>query len=390
MKIAIWINSIFGLGGTKRVVSLIANELAKNNEVTIVCNQNRFVEDRSMYHLIDDVKVVFMNLNSFKNCAERIYTGCVKRINNKTKLFNHRCSSKILMDALLPKAERKKLVAYFNGMDFDVIIATAYFALYLGIMGPELNAKTVGWQHNCYDGYLNVPGKIMWQHEEALKRIIPRLDKYVVLSEYDQRDYKKYLNIDTVVKLNPRSFVSKEKASMQQKHFLMATRYVYAKGLDLMVDAFEKFAQQDSEWDLNIIGSGELFGEIDELVKQKGLEDRIHLLGYTKYPQQYYLQSSVFLLPSRWEGWPMVIMEAYEYGLPVLAFKTGAMDLAIIDQKTGLLCEAFDTQDFANAMTRVAHDDEFRNYLSQNALIESKRFDIEAIADDWQKMLQSL
>ena len=63
------------------------------------------------------------------------------------------------------------------------------------------------------------------------------------------------------------------------------------------------------------------------------LRTELHFVGYTNEPEKYYLNSSVFLLPSRWEGWPMVIMEAFEFGLPVIAFHTGAMDLIIDDGK---------------------------------------------------------
>ena len=69
--------------------------------------------------------------------------------------------------------------------------------------------------------------------------------------------------------------------------------------------------------------------------KKRHLEKYVHFVGYTNEPEKYYLNSSVFLLPSRWEGWPMVIMEAFEFGLPVIAYHMGAMDLIIDDGKTG-------------------------------------------------------
>ena len=61
--------------------------------------------------------------------------------------------------------------------------------------------------------------------------ISAKLDRYIVLSDYDKRDYKKFLDIDTEVKINPRSFVSERKCDPKSKRFLMATRFVYAKVL---------------------------------------------------------------------------------------------------------------------------------------------------------------
>ncbi|MFR5149275.1 MAG: hypothetical protein ACLTER_06870 [Ruminococcus sp.] len=66
------------------------------------------------------------------------------------------------------------------------------------------------------------------------------------------------LGIDCEVKINPRSFVSEKKCDVKSKRFLMATRFVYAKGLDLMMESFEEFCKEDSEWELDIIGDGDL------------------------------------------------------------------------------------------------------------------------------------
>ena len=57
MKICIWCTKIFDLGGTKRVVTLLANELVKEHDVTIMVYQDRFKEDRNMYHMSEDIKV---------------------------------------------------------------------------------------------------------------------------------------------------------------------------------------------------------------------------------------------------------------------------------------------------------------------------------------------
>ena len=219
-----------------------------------------------------------------------------------------------------------------------------------------------------------------------LQEYLPKLDRYIVLSDYDKRDYKKFLDIDTEVKINPRSFVSERKCDPKSKRFLMATRFVYAKGLDLMMESFEEFCKQDDEWQLDIIGAGDLWNQIVADAKRRGIEDRVNFVGYTNEPEKYYLNSSVFLLPSRWEGWPMVIMEAFEFGLPVIAFHTGAMDLIIDDGKTGYLPEAFDTKKFTDAMLKLAHDEELRREMSRNAIWKSEDFAIEKAVKEWNRL----
>lgn len=393
MKICIWCTKIFDLGGTKRVVTLLANELVKEHDVTIMIYQDRFKEDRNMYHMSEDIKVDFIDNNEFVN-RHRTPAFCwrflVKKLNSKFGIFNKKRFNNVLMDAIFPKKTQDKWVEYLNEQDYDIIITTASLSLRLGMLAPRLNAKTIGWQHNCFSGYLDVPNVVFWKQECLLQEYLPKLDRYIVLSDYDKRDYQEILGIDTEVKINPRSFVSEEKCDPGSKHFLIAARFVYAKGLDLMMESFEEFCKQDDEWQLDIIGDGDLWNEIVADAKRRGIENRVNFVGYTNEPEKYYLNSSVFLLPSRWEGWPMVIMEAFEFGLPVIAFHTGAMDLIIDDGKTGYLPEAFDTGKFTQAMLKLAHDDELREQMSKNAIEKSGDFAIEKAVEAWNDLFHRL
>lgn len=393
MKICIWITKIFDLGGTKRVVTLLANELVKEHDVTIMVYQDRMKEDRNMYHMSEDIKVDFIDNNEFVNrhkTPANLFRSFVRVMNNKTGFFNKECFNNVLADAIFPKKTREKWVEYLNEQDYDIIITTAALSLRLAMIAPQLKAKTIGWQHNCFSGYLEVPNVVFWKQDKLLQEFLPKLDRYIVLSDYDKRDYKEILGIDTEVKINPRSFVSEQKCDPNSKRFLMATRFVYAKGLDLMMESFEEFCKQDDEWVLDIIGDGALFDQIVKDAKKRGIEERVNFIGFTTEAEKYYLNSSILLLPSRWEGWPMVIMEAFEYGLPVIAYHMGAMDLIIDDGKTGYLPEAFDTHKFAEAMLALAHNDELRREMSQNAIVKSKDFDIDRTVEEWNKLFHSL
>lgn len=81
-------------------------------------------------------------------------------------------------------------------------------------------------------------------------------------------------------------------------------------------------------------------------------------------------------------------MEAFEFGLPVIAFHTGAMDLIIDDGKTGFLPEAFDTHKFTEAMLRLAHDEDLRRQMSANAIVKSADFNIDKAVDAWNDLFK--
>ena len=83
----------------------------------------------------------------------------------------------------------------------------------------------------------------------------------------------------------------------------------------------------------------------------------------------------------------MVIMEAFEFGLPVIAYHMGAMDLIIDDGKTGFLPEAFDPHKFAQAMLKLAHDEELRVRMSANAIDQGLMiFAIDKAVKEWDRL----
>ena len=89
----------------------------------------------------------------------------------------------------------------------------------------------------------------------------------------------------------------------------------------------------------------------------------------------------------------MVIMEAFEFGLPVIAYHMGAMDLIIDDGKTGFLPEAFDPHKFAQAMLKLAHDEELRAsfsmaWMSANAIAKSDDFSIDKAVKEWDGLFE--
>ena len=111
MKICIWCTKIFDLGGTKRVVTLLANELVKEHDVTIMVYQDRFKEDRNMYHMSEDIKVDFIDNNEFVNRHHTpafCWRYLVQKLNAKYGIFNKEKYNDILADAIFPKKTREK------------------------------------------------------------------------------------------------------------------------------------------------------------------------------------------------------------------------------------------------------------------------------------------
>ncbi len=393
MKICIWTNSIFRLGGTKRVITVLVNQLIQNNQVTIMTHDQPEKENREMYGLDERIEIDYVSLKEYKDrkrTPTRYFRSVVRALNNATGCFNSKGMVEFLKNSIYPKHLQKKWIEYLNSKEYDVIIATAGNALTLSFIADRLNAKTIGWQHNCYETYVLQKGVLFWKKEEILKKYFPKLDKYVVLNEYDKQDFKEKLGIDCVAVDNPRSFVSEEKADLSSKQFFVAARFVEQKGLDLLIDAFAKFCQVDDEWKLVIAGDGLLREEVLQHVWRKKVQERVQFIGVTNNVTKYYLESSVYLLSSRWEGWGLVVIEAFEMGMPVIAFDIVPIDLLITNGEDGLIVDQFSINKFAAAMVKLAHDEELRRKMGEKAIITAGKFSEKIVADTWQKMLEAL
>ena len=168
MKICIWTNSIFRLGGTKRVITVVVNELIENNEVTIMTFDKPDMENRSMYGLDERVKIDYVKAGDYRDNQKnpaRYSRTAMRVLNNLTGCFNRPGMTEILKNAFFPRHLQKRLTDYLNSKDYDVIIATAGNALPLAFVAENLKAKTIGWQHNCYDTYVLQKGILFWKKE---------------------------------------------------------------------------------------------------------------------------------------------------------------------------------------------------------------------------------
>ena len=288
----------------------------------------------------------------------------------------------------IPSKLKKQWSQYIIENNFDVVIGVQGKPAYiLGSISEQVNCKTIGWQHNSYEAYLENPQKnYYWNQDYLFEKYIPRLSEYVVLNEHDEEMYRKKKKIRTTTIYNPRSFVSKEKSKLIQKRFIGVGGLRTAKGFDLLIEAFEIFAQHNEDWVLDIYGDGPDKVKLQELIKIKKLEDRVILRGVTDNINNKMLTASALLLSSRWEGMPMVVLEALECGLPIISFDITAIKPLVDNNKEGIIVPQFNVRDFSMAMEKISDNYSARQMMGKNAAAKSERFSIEKIVEQWENL----
>ncbi|WP_030918835.1 glycosyltransferase family 4 protein [Streptosporangium amethystogenes] len=233
-------------------------------------------------------------------------------------------------------------------------------------------------------------------HPEAVRSEIGRhygkLDAVVVLTETDRREYQELLP-GTRVERVPNAVCSVRRTPSRKDDRLVvaAGRLVGQKGFDLLIPAFRRVVDRHPDWRLRIYGTGKKKGQLCELLKEHGLGDNVTLMGRTGRLDEELARASFYVLSSRFEGLPMVMIEAMTHGLPVVAFDcpTGPADV-LTPEVDGLLVPPCDVDALAAAMVRLIEDRELRRRMGAAAAVAAHEYTPETVMPLWEKLFAEL
>ena len=152
----------------------------------------------------------------------------------------------------------------------------------------------------------------------------------------------------------------------------------------MLIQAFALFVQKNQEWTLDIVGDGPEKEQLAQMITENGLESRIHLHPFTNEIQTYYSSASIYVLSSRWEGMPLVLVEAMSHGLPIIASDIPTCQEVLGD--FGMFFKNGDIQELAQRLEDATHLDWQKK--SDEAIAIAQRFDVNEIAGQWKQLLK--
>lgn len=172
-----------------------------------------------------------------------------------------------------------------------------------------------------------------------------------------------------------------------RSHTIVAVgRLARQKGFDLLLQAFARIADTRPSWDLVIIGEGEERAPLERLATSLRIDQRVKLPGWRPEPAEVLKTAGLFVMSSRYEGFPNALIEAMACGVPVVSTMWAGAAEIITDGVDGLLSRK-DPEHLAAVMRRAIDDAGLREQLGRNALLVTERYRLGSVIEQWDAVI---
>ncbi len=364
------IDQVYMHGGIERVLSVKANYLASlsNYNITIITTEQK--NKVSCYNFHEAISFVDISINYHRN-----------------KSYFH---PKNLLK--LPK-HIFKLKKEFRKIKPDVIVVCShstdtYFLPFISKHIPKV-------KEYHYSKYIEEP--IRNNNRKSFKKYFLNFSDFVN-TKYDniitlnKTEASHYTSKNVITIPNPLTFYPKHVSTLDHKIVIAVGRIATVKGYDQLIDIWEKVNLSKPNWKLYIYGEGDFdyTKTLQKKIVDKGLKDIIKLKGSVTNVEKELLKASIFVMTSINECFPLVLLEAQSCGLPIISYDCPYGPRNIIDKNTGILIPVANQQQFSNAILKIIEDRDLRISMGKNARINSIKYQVSNIMEQWDAMFNNL
>ncbi len=363
MRLLYITNGINGSGGLERVLSIKASILA----------------DKLGY----EVAIMVLNnahQDTFYNFSSKIKMYSISVIGNpKTYIKNYIQGVKSVLDKFKPEVI-SVCDDGLKGFFFPILFKKKIPVIYERHASVNLNFNR---------GNSTLISKLKFKIQLVLMRwAAKKFDRFVVLTHGNLKEWK---SNNLMVIPNPLSFYPKAIANRSVKRVIAVGSHSYNKGYDLLLDSWVKVIKTNPEWKLAVYGKKDEQNTYLNLSKSLNLEKSVDFFDPVNDIQAEYLNSSIMVLPSRSEGFGMVLIEAMACGVPCVSFDCPEGPADIIENgKDGFLVENGNVEKLASHILKLIEEENLRVAMGVKARENVKRFLPVVIVKQWDELFTDL
>ncbi|MFP4046229.1 MAG: glycosyltransferase family 4 protein [Bacteroidales bacterium] len=344
-------------GGAERVISMLANYFVNcGYRVSVV-----YLDDKKDFYSLDDK--IEKHQVIYNRGSKHFFSGLLNTIERVVKLRNK-----------LVRIKADIAIGFIT--DVNVLTVLACLLTDISVI---ISVRTNPFQYR-------IPAR--WK---IASRLLYRFADKVVLQTHRVSRFFSFLPKSKIEIIpNPLNNMTTPENISEGKLILAVGRLEYAKGFDLLIEAFAKSRAKNS-WQLIIAGEGNERENLERKITEYELTSKIHLPGIQKDITSLYSRASLFVLSSRYEGYPNALAEAMGSGLPCISFNCefGPQEL-IKNNINGILVEPGNVSQLANAIDDLAENPGRRKEIGKNATEVMKTNNIITIAEKWEEVIDGL
>jgi glycosyltransferase involved in cell wall biosynthesis len=376
----------FAVGGTIRTTLTTAGELAKHHDVDVVSVYRKRTEPAldvppgvRLVVLTDLRKETLAALEAERGPGARVRRWAAAKPSRVMSPYDIRYRTFNLLTDV-------NLVRYLASVRDGILIGTrpAINLAIAQLVAPSV--VRVGQDHLNLDSYHPAL-------RAQMRAAYPRLDLVSALTEDTAEAYRALLGGGTRVACMPNgvSGIGGRRAALDAKVVVAAGRVTRQKGFDRLLPAWAEVVKRHPDWELRIFGSGNAAKKLRRQANRLGIRESAHLMGFTSQLQDEFANASVYVMSSRREGFPMVLLEAMGAGLPVVSFDcpTGPRDI-IRNGVDGYVVPDGDREALASALSELMSDADRRKAFGAAAVEGAARYDLATIGARWEALLAEL
>lgn len=365
-----------GTGGAEKVISNLANLLSENNDVSIISTYK--LKGSPAFYINDKVKINYLITNLEPN--KQNLKSALKSFNLIKSAYEIIKSFKILV------LRKTRMIKAIKNLDCDIVISTRI--LHNNWVGKYARKDIIkiSQEHNHHNN-----------NQKYIKKLIKSLnnfDYFMPVSKELCDFYSKKISKPKVVYIpNFIDNVSNTTCNLSSKQLISVGRLDSIKGFDDLIDIFNLFYQNHPDWNLHIVGDGSEKQNLQTKIDKLGLTKKIILCG-TKHSSELeneYLNSSIYVMTSHSESFGLVLVEAANYGLPLLAFDSaqGAKEI-IENNKNGFLVENRNAKEMVAKIEELINNPSKMQCFSKNSKNTAFKFSKETVSKEWNKFLNNI